>query len=259
MDRYYLTKGQMLRSDDDDLVSGFAEPNWHPGLPPQPDGFPWDATFQLRPADSEYLRGRILCRAGSSLLAHLVRQSSPPATTPFAWDSDFYGGFPEEIKRCVDHSRCFSEAIHGAALLYNLMLAELARRPDAIEEYRNDIGTWADMIESRQRTLSEWDHDQFWRILDQAEARIPSRTRQFVMHWLGRALSMPDLRGVADDHDLRNLIHNRERMLKRGQARLDNPRALELWSGAAGTGRLDYRWGVSRGILTDILEGFDNA
>ena len=79
------------------------------------------------------------------------------------------------------------------------------------------------------------------------------------MHWLERALSLSDPSLIRNDAELRDLIHNRERSLKRGQARLDNPRALELWSGAAGTGRLDFRWGVSRGILSDIVEGLSNA
>ena len=259
LDRFYLTRGQMQRSDDGDPVSGFSEPNWHSRLPSQPDGFPWDATLQLTPEESEYLRDRIRLCVGSSLMAHLVRQEAAPAATEFAWQSEQYGGFPPEIRLRVDHARCFSEAINGAAQLYNLMLAEASGRAESVEEYKRSIGEWADLVDDRRGALSAWDYDEFWRVLDRAEARIPIRTRQFVMHWLSRAFSLPDVRSVADDRELRTLIQNRERTLKRSQARLDNPRALELWSGAAGTGRLDYRWGVSRDILTDILEGSNDA
>ena len=261
LDRYYITKGQMLRSDDKDVVSGFCDPNWHSGIPARPDGFPWEASFELRQVDAEYLRTRITegRNASSSLLAHLVRQKSAPSSQPFVWESEFYGGFPADIRICIDHARLFSESIHGAALLYNLMLAEQSNQDETVASYKEQIDGWAEMIKARRSALTSWDQDAFWDLLDKSEARVPKRTRQFVSQWLRRALSMTDARQIADDSELRDLIHNRERMLKRGQARLDNPRALELWSGAAGTGRLDFRWGVSRTILTDIVEGLSNA
>lgn len=259
LDRFYLTKGQMLRSDDKDIVSGFSEPNWHSGVPPKSSGFPWEASLKLRAEDSEYLSGRILSRVGASLLAHFVDQDSVPTETEFVWGSEYYGSFPAETRNCVDHARCFSETIHGAALLYNLMLAEKSQQEELIEKYRVAIDDWAEMIEDRDRAMFEWSYNDIWGILDKAEAHISKRTSQFVIHWIKRSLSIENPREIADDIELRNLILNRELMLKRGQARLDNPRALELWSGAAGTGRLDFRWKVSRGILADIMEGFSNA
>jgi hypothetical protein len=53
----------------------------------------------------------------------------------------------------------------------------------------------------------------------------------------------------------RKLVGDRERALKRGLSRLDNPRALELWNGAAGTAALDYRWRNARVILEDVRDG----
>jgi hypothetical protein len=47
----------------------------------------------------------------------------------------------------------------------------------------------------------------------------------------------------------------RERALKRGKARLENRRALELWGGAAGTAQIDYRWYGVQTIVSDILLG----
>lgn len=261
LDHHYMTKGQMLRSDDRDLVSGFSSPNWHAGLPSRPKDFPWSATFALRPEDSEFIKSRILQghRTSASLLAHLIRQNEFPSDTTFVWESEHYGGFPSEIKRCVDHARCFSEAIHGAALLYNLMLAEKAGRDELVAEYGRDIEDWMVLVATRGGTFAAWDHSDFWMALDRADARVKKGAHDFVTAWLGRALSVRDVDSLMNDRTLRMLIQNRERTLKRGQARLSNPRALELWSGAAGTGRLDFRWAVSKGILTDIMEGFNNA
>ncbi|HOF88312.1 MAG TPA: DUF6361 family protein, partial [Armatimonadota bacterium] len=58
---------------------------------------------------------------------------------------------------------------------------------------------------------------------------------------------------LAASSPARQLIHDRERFLKRGLARLDNARALEQWSGAAGAGRLGFRWANAQLILSDIL------
>ncbi len=52
------------------------------------------------------------------------------------------------------------------------------------------------------------------------------------------------------------MISDQESFLKGGQAQLHNPRSLELWNGAAGAGRLDYRWGkTAQVIIADILKG----
>ncbi|MEH2074542.1 MAG: DUF6361 family protein, partial [Nostoc sp.] len=53
-----------------------------------------------------------------------------------------------------------------------------------------------------------------------------------------------------------HLIQEREIFLKGSQARLNNPRALELWKGGSGTAQFDYRWGTTQRILTDILDAF---
>jgi hypothetical protein len=59
---------------------------------------------------------------------------------------------------------------------------------------------------------------------------------------------------VADNREARNLIILRERQLKGPLARVDNPRARELWGGAAGIDRLVYRWPNAQRISRDILE-----
>jgi hypothetical protein len=40
---------------------------------------------------------------------------------------------------------------------------------------------------------------------------------------------------------------------------LFSDRALELWSGSAGTARLVFRWPTVARMLTDISEGLDRA
>ncbi|MGH9887903.1 MAG: DUF6361 family protein, partial [bacterium] len=61
---------------------------------------------------------------------------------------------------------------------------------------------------------------------------------------------------IAGNDPARAVVRQRERELKRGLARMDGGRPLELWSGAAGTRQMDYRWGATvRGMIRDIHQG----
>jgi hypothetical protein len=52
------------------------------------------------------------------------------------------------------------------------------------------------------------------------------------------------------------MIMERERQLKRGLARVDGGRPLELFQGAAGNRQIDYRWkATARRMILDIQEG----
>lgn len=73
--------------------------------------------------------------------------------------------------------------------------------------------------------------------------------------WLDLALVDGSLHALADDTRARDLIRERERVLKRPRARLGNAVALERWNGAAGAQPLDYRWHRVRTIVVDILKG----
>jgi hypothetical protein len=50
-----------------------------------------------------------------------------------------------------------------------------------------------------------------------------------------------------------DLIRKREYQLKNSKARLFKLRALENWTGDAGTQQLNYRWPVVQTLVEDIL------
>jgi len=54
-------------------------------------------------------------------------------------------------------------------------------------------------------------------------------------------------------------VRGREIWLKRGRSRSESRRHLEMWSGRAGLGRLDYRWPIARDITNDILRGLERG
>jgi hypothetical protein len=259
IDRWRQARGQMLRSEDGDVVSGSAALNWHSSLPPQPEGFPDNASFALCRKDAKYLQERILTHAPRSLLAHFVARKSAPSDGPFCWTEAGYADFPPANREQVDHARCFSEVIHGAALLYNLMLSQLRRNDELINHYVEQFREWSDLVNERGSVLHGWNQEQFWQILHAAGARVPSRTERFTKDWVAMVLSAASPGKLAGHSAARQLVKERERALKKSLARLENPRALELWNGAAGAGRLDFRWGVSRQIVTDVMEGLNHA
>ena len=72
------------RADDPGVV-WTREPNWHPRLPSQPNGFPWEASFALTHDEADFLRGRLQERCAGTLLAWLARNGSAAPAEDF-WD-----------------------------------------------------------------------------------------------------------------------------------------------------------------------------
>lgn len=136
------------------------------------------------------------------------------------------------------------------------MLAQACGRDDLIEFYTGRLKEWICIMVSRWEELYQWaqDRNRFWGALAQWSAQIPAPTRAFVDYWMDLAFS-PPIDSLAERGEVRDLISNREFQLKRGRARLHNPRALELWSGAAGANQLNYRWRTAKTMINDIVKG----
>jgi hypothetical protein len=199
------------------------------------------------------------------MLAYLVDSDMPSESVPFLWDHPICPDLPEQIREKIFHARNFSESINGAALLYNLMLAEKAKASGLqiyegmVSYFEDELVIWADNIQSRRDELDRWDYKgRFWEIVSHQGARPTGRTLQFIKEWLQMALSPTQARKIAEDDYARKLIYERERQLKRNLARLDNPEALDKWSRDASqrmAGQLRYRWRPAETIISDILLG----
>jgi hypothetical protein len=87
---------------------------------------------------------------------------------------------------------------------------------------------------------------------------VPDDTVQFVKWWF--TVALPDDRRMRlEDPTVADQIKARELSMKRARARLSNKRQLERWSGAIGTGRLEFRWPTVRRIVDDVLTGVERA
>ena len=232
-------------------------PNWHAGLPPMPEGFPKGATMQLAAWEADYLCNRILETQPNSLLGQLVLSELAVDDLQYPWAVlDREPGIAPGVARAVRHAREFALAMHGAALLYNLMLAEAVgdQRPDWIDRYRALLQDWAAEVDLHSAEYAAWDRTDFWHTVEFTRPNVPLGSRQFINAWLDRLHNADNPFELVDCSYCRNLIEKRESRLKKKQARLHNPRLLELWNGntGAGAGRMDFRWSVLRGHLSEL-------
>ena len=262
LDRYYTqvtrNRGRATERDaeHDDLVA----PNWHAGLVQLPDDFPAKCSLSLARREAEYLAERIMLSPGcaGSLLAELVTLRKRVAPVEFPWEHPHSAELPPRLREILDHAQNLSEVMHGASLLYNLMLAQQAHWEEGVSQYLDDLAEWAEMIAKRARVLAQWNRNRFWEIVDSGHQRITNRTTDFINTWWDLALAGGAAQLSANAR-ARLLISERERQLKRGLARIDNPRAQELWNGSSGTARLEYRWTISQRLLDDIFDGLEKA
>ena len=209
---------------------------------------------KLARAAGDEATARVQTRAPDTLLAFWASRRGSPPECEFPWEA-IDDRYPPHLLEQLEHAQNFSESMHGAVLLYNLLLAEKSARATWVDTYRTALNEWGDLMASRTSAISRWDRPRFWDIVLGVNPRVPRLTRLFVEQWLELALEAARRRHLADDAAARELIRTREHFLKRGQARLENQRALDLWKGAAGTGRLNFRWTIAQSHLREIHTG----
>lgn len=260
LDLYYRRHKEQLelRGDDKEPVAGLVRENWDPGMPDPPASFPKTTSPILTYEEAEYLREKIIMKCPATVLAKLIIEKSA-VNCRFVWMHPALKSLPENLREQIEHARYFSEIMHGAALLYNFMLAEKSGQQDLLDEYNNQLVEWKTMITSRKKHFTSWDRKRFWEIVVLSEANVTIRTRSFIDSWINLVLDDDHFNHLPQDETARRLIFEREVALKHGRARLENQRYLELWSGAAGTRQLNYRWPVVNIIINDILNGLLNG
>jgi hypothetical protein len=248
--------GERPTNDDGEPFGGDHGELWDPSMPSAPDGWLDATTFALQAREAEYLRFRLEVAAKDSVLTHFVNVGVEPGESAFAWDHLPVESLPIALREELQHARNFSESMHGASLLYNLMLSEETEREDWVEGYRNSIAEWWNMRTARAGELASWDRQRFWSLLTMWNARVRPPAQAFVESWLSQVDQMERPEDVLESAKMRSLIESRERALKGPRARLGNPRARNLWRGSSGSAQLDYRWkDPVRSMVTDIVRG----
>lgn len=218
-----------------------------PHLPKAPAGLLSAADFALTAEEEQYLSDLIAGSSKGSMLSWLIHRA-PGQMPDHVWEIDDLAHAPGELAELVDHARRFHTTIHGAALVYNLLLARKTGRDEAVAHYEDALDEWRDELE-QTRALDAWSRESWWRTVARQNPRVRPMTRQFVDRWLDLIEADTDL---AANPTAAQLVSSRERQIKGGRARLVNQAALDRWSGGSGLGRLDFRWTTARSHLQDL-------
>jgi len=230
---------------------------WHPRLPLPPDGFPdgiEDLSFNLEPDEASFLLDRILKSQKESLLAHLSLNCKP-VECEFPWQHPDREGFSETHKDLLNYAEFFSTVMHGAAFLYNLILAEQAGRKELEEEHRENLVEWkARLLNCRHL---DFPLEDLWELTAGRGHTITRRTKEFVAAWFRRVRATQG--NVAGDVESRSLVSSRERLLKGVRSRITNSRARDQWKGYAGVGQMAYRWSNVKTLLADLHAGLNGG
>jgi hypothetical protein len=238
------------------------DPVWDPNLPAPPPGFFHmdETSFEMALEEAEWLAERIAAAAADTLIAWLVTTRAQVSSASDApWEDPATTEAPDGIQHVVQNAKLFSLAMHGAALLYNLLIAERAQAEDvdpageSVAHYRDALGEWADRVNGMAGELARWQHPDFWALVRGTNPRVPLLTQNFAERWI--ELATRDPVGIGDNEQARRLVSARERFLKGSQSRLTNDRLLFEWSGGSGVGRLTFRWSQVKVLLGDIADG----
>lgn len=258
LDDYYHKKSTQIIGDDKEPVAGRLKGNWHPGLPKIPDDMYESATFKLTIDEAEYLKERILSNHRKSVLAYSILFNNDD-DADYLWDHPIVETLSEKLQGSIAEAKYFAITINGAALLYNLILAEMKESADMIDEYNERIKEWSSYVATELDGIKDWTSNlaSFWDSEMLINARVPHGTKVFVDEWLRIIIKEGNYNKIEKHEEARELVAYRERRLKKSRSRIDNQRAREIWKGDAGTGVLDYRWGISKIIINDIVSGIN--
>ncbi|APU49029.1 DUF6361 family protein [Acinetobacter junii] len=234
---------------------------WHVSLPKPPKNFPERANLKITEDEATFVKEQLCCYCSESLLTYLALNShyasSQDVTAP--WEHPEFENFDVEMQKLLNHAEFFSILVHGAYLLYNLLLADLSEDKKSAQDYENQICEWYLKLQSRDSKafcLDDWSLDDFWSTIEKRKVSyadpivINGMTKKFIETWL-KILQLKDP-DFYKSNEVMILIREREKRLKGARSRFTNKKALEQWGGASGVNELRYRWPTAKQFLKDL-------
>lgn len=248
------------RASEEGSVAEGRSGAWHPRLQALcPDGFPESAQLDLEKDEAEFLLDRWRLECPDSLLTWLAMDmarmgAAASVGSDRIWEHPRLGEFPESLRQLTLDAQRFDSLIHGAALLYNLQLAELEDQAHWVAQHGAALKDWHETQAGRFRSL---DLAAFWpRVLGKGHS-ISLDTQRFIEEW--RAVACAPTSDIAGSSRARTLVELRERKLKGERSRFRNQGARKQWGGAAGLVPLSYRWPITRSFLGEWHAGWSLA
>jgi hypothetical protein len=229
--------------------------NWNPHMPSAPEQFPDEMSLALTKDEAAFFAEQVALHAPDSLLHFLHEHKEVGQGVHFPWELPTIAAMKPQVRLWLDHAWCYSDLMHGAALLYNFMLAEKGKRDDLRQSYEAQFGEWAQSVEARRTQLAAWSRSEFWSLVRRANPRTSVPAEQFSNRWIDAVINSRQSLALRDDKATRRCIEEREYRLKTSRARLKSPAHLELWGGASSAEKFNYRWGITKVIVGDIVAG----
>ena len=239
-----------MGEDHDVPVEAQASQIWSPSLPCPPEDMLGAVRFRLRSEEAAFIIDRLVSAQPRSLLTFLARSGVGSADCANIWEHPHLADFPNETRTLVGHSEVFSSVMHGAALLYNLLLSRLRGNPDWIEKYESRLQEWREGLD--MSAIRAWSLVSFWQDIDHPAHRIRPAAKHFVTEWV--ALVRTGDVGEGGLTAAARMVQNRERRLKTSQSRFSNRAVRDRWNGASGVEPLSFRWAQARSHLRDLTD-----
>ena len=209
--RREVTPGQVVglpqnsrQVDDATEFLGHSNAVWAPTLPPPPADF-FDfarCDFALTRGEATWLAERIVNAVPGTLLQFLVaRRSRIADTSVYAWEDPDADAVTGHTRDALDEAHRFALAMHGAALLYNVLLAEraeklgLSRHDGRREEFGAQLDEWRREFEACD--VGGWDLNGLWTLVAAKGNPAAALTRSFVsrLGWPGARQARRRARG----------------------------------------------------------------
>ena len=238
------------RDDEDVAAETHARQIWTPSLPCPPEGLLGMVQFRLRSEEAGFIIDRLISAQPRSLLTFLACSGAGSADCANIWEHPHLADFPVKTRTLVAHGEVFSSVMHGAALLYNLLLSRLRQNPDWIEKYESRLQEWREGLDMSE--IRAWPLDSFWQDIDHPAHRIRPAAKRFVTEWVALVRT-----GEVVDGSLiaaARMVEDRERRLKKSQSRFSNRAVRDRWNGASGVEPLSFRWAQARSHLRDLAD-----
>ena len=226
-------------------------------LPEPPPKFPETASFKLTPEEGRFLRDCIDLKHPHSYLAHILREGGVSSIwdADFPWEHNSVRVAASALSAWLHDAKLFSLVHQGAAILYNVMLAEGLQHDEGQDTFSASLAGWFEEVQEIRTDLEDWDRIAMWQRLRSVNPRLRAGTLEFANRWysLVMAMARPPL-GPDVNTEARLLIRERERTLKGMRARLTYAEARDNHRGYPASGRLEFRWSQVQRIVADILE-----
>ena len=224
----------------------------------RPADFPLGADMAITQDEAAFLLERWRACHPHSLLTWLALELQDAASLPHAeriWEHECASRFPTAIGELIVQAQRLDALVRGAALLYNLQLAEMDKRDALVNSYSGALDKWA---EGESALTHGWDLADLWDRVENKGHGITQKTKAFVEAWLQEVKA--SRKSIRTSRRARALVHARETNLKgASSSRFLNASARKQWGGAAGLAPMNFRWPTADTYLREWHAGLRRA